>query len=216
MPGSARATPLPGRGDVRAVDEKLILIHARTEGGHEDVAACRGRRRDARRRLDPVVRTEPSHGDGVEVLGAEASPESGVSSVDARARSVDHDRVREACQRQDRRSLDGGACPNADVGFAIGGESLQLDVEHVRARGQRREAQLALRSSSVSPPPISAGELMRTQRTRKGAALCVLDRADEGSRQPLRDGDPWNQDTPGQQENDRPRPTARHVRVHLP
>ena len=27
------------RGDVRAIDEKLILIHARTEGRHEDVAA---------------------------------------------------------------------------------------------------------------------------------------------------------------------------------
>ena len=30
------------------------------------------------------------------------------------------DRFREACQRQDRRSLDGGACPDADVLFVIG------------------------------------------------------------------------------------------------
>ena len=69
----------------------------------------------------------------------------------------------------------------------IGRESLELDVEHVRTRRQRREAQL---------PFLVRGQCRRAanqrrgadtdNRTRKDAALCVLDGSNKGSRQPLR------------------------------
>ena len=130
-------------GEVRAVDEKLVLVGAGAERGHEGVrAASRRGGRDAGGGPDEVEHARPSRRDRFEVLGAEASPESAASCFDARARSLDHDRFREACQLQDSRSLDGGACPDADVLFVVGRKSLHLDVEHVRSRRQSGEAQL--------------------------------------------------------------------------
>ena len=132
---------------------------------------------------------DPSRRDRSEVLGAEASPESGVSRFDARARSLDHDRFRDARQLQDRRSLDGGAGPDADVLFVIGRESLHLDVEHVQSRRQSREAQLPFLVRGQRRRAANQRRRADTDdRTRKDAALCVLDGSDEGSRQPLRTG----------------------------
>ena len=69
----------------------------------------------------------------------------------------------------------------------IGRQSLELDVEHVQTRRQRREAQL---------PFLVRGQCRRAanqrrradtdNRTRKDAALGVLDGSDESSRQSLR------------------------------
>ena len=134
--------------------------------------------------------------------GPKRVPNPGVARFDARARSLDDDRFRDACQLQDSRSLDGGAGADADVLFVIGRESRQLDVEHVRSRRQSREAQL---SFLVRGPSRRAANQRRradrTTRARKDAALCVLDRSDERSRQPLR-----RQSIP-QQDERRPRPT---------
>ena len=112
--------------------------------------------------------------------------EAGVSSVEARARSVHDNRVRQRCQREDRRSLDSGPCPNADVGVPIRAKSLQDDVEP----GPRRHAR------KPQLPPLVGLRRQRTAnqrrrakpdpRTRECAALFVLDRADERSGQPLR------------------------------
>ena len=130
-------------GEVRAVDQKLVLVGAGAERRHGRGGGAPGRGgRDTGGGPDEVEHTHSSRRDGFEVLGTEASPESGVSCFDARARSLDRDRFREACQRQDSRSLDGGACADGDVLFVIGGESLELDVEHVRTGRQSREAQL--------------------------------------------------------------------------
>ena len=63
-------------------------------------------------------------GNGVEILGTEASRESGVASVDARARAVDDDGFRYAGRGEDRRPLDGGPAAKADIGFPIGARSL--------------------------------------------------------------------------------------------
>ena len=99
---------------------------------------------------------------------------------------------------QDSRSLDGGACPDADVLFVIGRKPLELDVEHVRSRRQRREAQLPLLVRGQRRR--AANQRRRADAddgARKDAALCVLDGSDEGARQPLRDSDPRQQDAGG-------------------
>ena len=83
--------------------------------------------------------------------------------------------------RQDRAVLlDGGACADADVVFAIGLESLQLDVEHVESRRQGREAQLPILGRDGSRP---ANQRRRadadhcTRRTPPCASLTVPMRA---------------------------------------
>ena len=59
--GSARATPLVGAVTFSPVDEKLVLVHARTEGGHERlVPPARSAR--SRRALDLVVDSPVARG----------------------------------------------------------------------------------------------------------------------------------------------------------
>ena len=164
-PGSDRATPL--HGHVKFVPSMRNWFSLVPEPNADTLlvgAAARRGRRDAGGGPDEVEHAGPSRRDRLEVLGAEARLESAVSRFDARARSLDDDRFGDACQLQDRRSLDGGAGADADVLFVIGRESLELDVEHVRSGRQSREAQLPflVRVSSVAGPPISAGELTRT------------------------------------------------------
>ena len=98
--------------------------------------------------------------------------------------------------RQDRRPLDGGACADEDVRFAMTPKALHLDVEHVRSRRQGREAQfpILVRLRGLAPP-ISAGELIRTTAPERTPPCCVLDGSDEGSRQSLRGSHRWKQET---------------------
>jgi hypothetical protein len=210
--------PIACRGDARAIEEILILIHAGAEGGNEDAAPRWRRRRDAGCGLDPVLVTESSHRDRIEVFGAEPGAEAGVPGVEARAGSVHVNRVRQGCQRQDRRSLDGGPCANVDVGVVMRAKSLQDDVERVRSRRHAREPQL---------PPLAClrRQLPANQRrradsddcAREHAALFVLDGADEGPGQALRDGEPWKQETSDDQPfsqhpmDARTPPAVRHV-----
>ena len=121
-------------------------------------------------------------GIGFEVLGSEARFEPAASRFDARARSLDDDRFRDACQLQDHRSLERGTRADADVLFVIGRKSLQLDVEHRTVREAEPGTAVALsRSWSWSTgPPISAGEVTRTDapgRTPPCSSLTVPTRA---------------------------------------
>ena len=85
-------------GEVGAVDQKLVLIGAGAERRHGRGGGAPGRGwRNSGGRPDEVEHARPSGRDRCEVLGAEASPESGVARFDARPRSLDHDRFREAC-----------------------------------------------------------------------------------------------------------------------
>ena len=138
-------------------------------------------------------------GDGSEVLGAEAGPESAVSCFDARARALDHDRFREACELQDGRSLDGGAGPDADVLFVIGS---QIPASRCRARTRPggRAGKRSCPFSFVVSCRRAANQRRRADaddRTRKDAALVVLDRSDEGAGQPLRSSHPRGQQDAG-------------------
>ena len=72
----------------------------------------------------------------------------------------------------------------------IAGEPFQLDVNHVRARRQGRETQLPFVVGGDGCRP--ADQRRRADANggaRKDGALGILDRSDEGSRQPLRGGD---------------------------
>ena len=145
-------------GEVRAVEEKLVLVGAGAERGHGGGGAARRRRgRDSGGGPDQVEHARPSRRDRLEVLGAEAGPESGVSRFDARAGALDHDRFREAGQLQDSRSLDGGAGADADVLFVI---ASQIPAARCRARtvpeAEPGSAVAPSRSWSASPGRQSA------------------------------------------------------------
>ena len=76
------------------------------------------------------------------------------------------------------------------------GETFQVDFQRVRARRQARESQLTPLVGVRRQLP--ANECWRADpddRTSNDAARLVSDGANEGPRQPLSDGDPWNQDT---------------------
>ena len=77
-----------------------------------------------------------------EVLGAHARPEPAVARIDPRACALDHDRIHDARDAQGHGPLDRGTGSDRNVRFMGGGESRQLDVEHVQSRRKRREAQL--------------------------------------------------------------------------
>ena len=83
-------------------------------------------------------------GMALEILGPEPCAESRIPGFDARAASLDDERFRQACQVQFHRSLDGGPCAETDVLLVIGVESRILNVQFVRPRRERGEAQLAL------------------------------------------------------------------------
>ena len=122
-----------------------------------------------------------------------------------------YNRVRERCHRENRRSLDGGPCPNTDVGVPIRAKSFQDDFERVRSRRHARESQL--------PPLVGlrrqlpANERWRADSdggTRNDAAGRVRDGSNEGSRQSLSDGDRWNQEA-GDREARREQPENVHA-----
>ena len=125
------------------------------------------------------------------------------------------ERFRGPRQLQDSRSLDGGACPDADVLFVRGCEPLKRDLEHVRAWRESRKAKL----------PSLVGGLGRRStnqrrgadahdRTRKDATTTVLDGADECARQALRPRGRRNQDeSRGSQQELSPSPSSRRSAV---
>jgi len=132
-------------GEVRAVEEKLILVGPRSERRHRRVRPARRRcGRDTRRGPDRVEHARPPRRDRLEILWTKACPESGVARLDPRACPLDDDRFGQAGHVQDGGPLDGGAGPDGDGVFVIAVKPLELDVERIRSGRQRLEAQLAL------------------------------------------------------------------------
>ncbi len=177
-PGSARATPL--HGQVKLVPSIRNWFSLVPEPNADTVVAvplARRRRRDARGGPDEVEHARPSRRDRFEILGAEAGSEPRVSCFDARARSLDRDRFREAAQRQNGRSLDGGACADADVLFAIGRESRSSMSSTYGPGGRAGKRSWPFSFVvCVAGPPISAGEPTRTtapERTPPCSSLTV-------------------------------------------
>jgi hypothetical protein len=106
-----------------------------------------------------------------------------VSRLDARACSLDDDRFGEPRQLQDGSSLDRGACANADVRFAIRGESVERDLKCVRAGRQGRIPQLPFFVCRQRRRPTNQGWRAEPGTcARKGCRLLVFDADDESSR----------------------------------
>ena len=129
-------------GEVRTVDEKLILVGAgaeRRDGGRS--AARRRSRRDPGGGPDEVEHAGASRRDRVEIIRAETSPKPVVPCFDARACSLNGDGLLDAREPQHGRPLNGGAGADTDTFLVIARKSVEFDVEHVRSRGQRQEAQ---------------------------------------------------------------------------
>src|SRR3954464_4076934 len=121
------------RGEVRAVDEKRILVGGGAERGDERVpAGSRRGGRDARGGADEVKHARTSRRDRSDGVRTEARPEPAASCFKTRPSSLDDDRFRDTRYGQNSRSLEGGACPDADAGFVVVRKSLRLDVERVR------------------------------------------------------------------------------------
>ena len=100
---------------------------------------------------------------------------------------------------QDSRSLDGGACPDADVLFVVGRKSLCSSMSSTYGPGGSAGKRSCPFSFVVSRRR-TANQRRRADPdggTRKDAALCILDGADEGSRQPLRGSHAGEHETRG-------------------
>ena len=107
------------------------------------------------------------------------------SGVDSRAGSVDDDGLLDLRECQFNRHLDDRARADGDAHLVVGPEPLENNVEHVDSRRQSRKARLAV----VGFLGLRATDQRRRtdcdERTRKDAALFVLDGSDEGAGEAL-------------------------------
>jgi hypothetical protein len=167
-----------GAREVRAVEQKLILVGARAEGGHRRIgAARRRRRRDPGCGPDRIEHAGAPRRDRLEILRTEACPESGVSRFDPRAGPLNDDRLGHAREVKERRPLDGGASPNGDGVFVIAANP-SSSMSSAYCPGGNVEKRSWPLSSVVNDigPPIKAAELTRTRapgRTPPCASLTV-------------------------------------------
>ena len=98
---------------------------------------------------------------------------------------------------QNGRSLDRRACPDADVRFVIGLESLELDIERVESRRQDWKAQTPSLVRGHSHRAANQRRRADADRcAREDAALFVLHGSDECSGQSLRGSHVRQQGTP--------------------
>ncbi len=170
-------------GEVRAIEQEVILVGARAERRDGVVLSARWcRRRDPWGRLDEVEHAIPSRRNRSDVLGPEPRAESRIASLDARPCSFDHNGLSDSSQLQDYCSLERGPSTDSDIRFVITVKSLQLDVEGVVAWRQNRKPQLTFLVRGHRHLPANQcrrGEA--GQGTAEDAALGIFDSTDQRS-----------------------------------
>ena len=199
--------PVARAGEVRAVEQELVLVGARSERRHRgDHAARRRGGRDPGSGPDHVEHARSPRRNSAQILGPESGPDTRVPGVEVSAGALDGHRHRQARHRQYRGSLDGGAGGDEDAWFAQGRKPRHVDLEHVPPGRQGRESQLS---------PVVGGQRGRAadERGRRdtdsgpghGTALGIPYSADEDAGQALRGWSPRQQEAgPDGQEHEGP------------
>ena len=130
--------------EVRAVDQELVLVDARSERGDGvDGAARRRRGRDAGRRPDHVEHAVAARGNVAQLLLAESRRETALARPDQRP-ALDDERLGEAGHPEHWRPVEGHPGANRDVLHAVWREPRrQLDDERVRSGREDRKSHVA-------------------------------------------------------------------------
>ena len=157
-----------------------------------------------------------------------SSPKTGteprIACLDSRACAFDFHRLRDACQPQDRRTLNRSVRANLNVLFVVGQQASELYVEYVETGRQRWEMQLPLLVRGGCDR--AANQRRRTETdhcARKPASLIVLDRSHQRPSQSLSKAEAARQNRQEANENEYgpvpangPSPTASAVHDRLP